>query len=195
MFEVFLGTTMVRISFLFPAMVIVLLSLDPSHTVLLCLFASLLHEAGHALAMLIVHDRPRRVTVGIFGVSIERDRQHYPSYAAALAVSLAGPLINYLCCVGLWLCGCRLAAIIHAALGLFNALPIVSLDGGEALYAACCLCCSEETALRIVRIVSAVVLFPLATLGFCLLFSDAHNVTLLLMSGYLIALLFLKEKH
>ncbi len=195
MLETTVGGVKVRISLLFPAAVILLLSCDPSHTILMCLLASLLHEAGHALAMLIVHDRPCRVTMGIFGISIERTRERYLSYAAMAAVSAAGPLMNIVCGIGLWFAGCYTGALIHAALALFNGLPILSLDGGEALYALLCLRFSEDTALRAVRLVSVAVLFPLAVIGFRLLLSDNHNFTLLLMSGYLILLLFLKEKH
>ncbi len=195
MVEWVIGGTVFRLSILFPALVIVLLSCDPTHTVLLCLLASFLHEIGHALAMLIVHDQPRRVTMGIFGVTIERDRTRFPGYAASVAVSLAGPLINGICFLILWVCGCREAGVIHAALGIVNLLPIVSLDGGEAVYAALCLRCSEQTALRILRVVSALFVLPLTFLGAFLAFTDTHNVTLLLLSGYLILLLFLKERH
>lgn len=195
MLEIRLGGIPIRISVLFPAMVVFLLSADPSHTALSCLFASLLHEAGHALTMLTVNDRPCRVTVGIFGVTIERDRTRYPGYAASAAVSLAGPLVNVLCCVILQWCDCSSAAFIHAVLGVFNLLPIVSLDGGEALYAVLCLRCSERTALRTVRVTSVITVFPLAVFGFFCVLTDIHNVSLLLISGYLILLLFFKEKH
>lgn len=185
----------VRISLLFPSTVIVLMSWDTSNMMLLCLLASFLHEAGHALAMLIVHDRPRRVTMGIFGICVERDPQRYLGYRKAAAVSLAGPLVNVFCFTLLWCLGQPTAAVIHAGLGLFNLLPIVSLDGGEALYALLCLSMSEDKALRVIRAVSLSVIFPIAVAGFYLLLSESRNFTLLLMSGYLLLLLLFKEKH
>lgn len=183
----------VRVSLLFPAAVITLMSLDHSNFTLLCLFASLLHEAGHALAMLIVHDRPRRVTMGIFGIRVERDRDCYLHYRAAAVVSFAGPLVNAFCFTLLWCLGKPFSALIHAGLALFNLLPISSLDGGEGLYALLCMRMTEDAASRVVRFVSIVVIFPLAVVGFLLLLSDNHNFSLLVMCGYLFLLLFFKE--
>ncbi len=184
-----------RLSLLFPASVIALMSFDDSNFILLCLLASLLHEAGHALAMLIVRDRPRRVTVGIFGICVERDRGYYLGYRALSLVSLAGPLVNALCFTVLWWLHQPVAAAIHAGLALFNLLPVSSLDGGEALYALLCARMSEEKATLIAHVVSLAVIFPLAIVGFWLLLSENHNFSLLVMSGYLLLLLFFKEKH
>ena len=184
-----------RLSLLFPAAVIVLMSLDSSNFTLLCLLASCLHEAGHTLAMLIVHDRPRRVTMGIFGIRVERDQGFYLNYWAVAIVSLAGPFVNVLCFTLLAWLDQPLSAIIHAGLALFNLLPVCSLDGGEALHALLCLKMHEEKASRVMRAVSSVVIFPLGALGFWLMLSDAHNFTLLVMSAYLILMLFFKEKH
>lgn len=190
----FYGITF-RLSLLFPAAVIVLMLWDNSNFILLCLFASLLHEAGHALAMLIVHDCPRRVTMGIFGIRVERDRACYLSYRAMVAVSLAGPLVNAFCFTLFWHLDQPTAAVVHAGLALFNLLPVSTLDGGEALYAMLCLRMTEEEATRAALIVSVAVIFPLAIAGFWLLLSESHNFTLLLMCGYLLLLLFLKERH
>ncbi len=185
----------VRISLLFPAAVIVLMSWDKSNFTLLCLLTSFLHEAGHALAMLIVHDRPRRVTMGIFGICVERAPERCLGYRKTAVVSLAGPIVNVFCFTLLWCLHQSTAALIHAGVALFNLLPIISLDGGEALYALLCLSMREEKALRVIRAVSLLLIFPIAVVGFYLLFSESRNFTLLMMSGYLLLLLFFKEKH
>lgn len=185
----------VRVSMLFPAMTIVLLTFEESAFVLSCLLASLLHEAGHALAMLTVRDRPSRVTVGIFGVRIERSSERLLPYRAACLVSLGGPLMNAVCATVLYLLGLPIGATVHAVLALFNLLPITSLDGGEALYALLCTHLPEERAERILRRLSVATVFPLAVIGFCTLFASGYNVTLLVLCGYLIILLLLKEKH
>lgn len=190
----FYGITF-RLSLLFPAACITLMSLDSGNFILLCLVSSLLHELGHALAMLIVHDRPRRVTMSIFGICVERDPSVYLGYGSAALVSLSGPLVNVICFTLLWQLGQDTAAAIHAGLALFNLLPVSSLDGGEALYTLLCLRMSEDKASRVMCAVSVLVIFPLAVVGFWLLLLDNRNFTLLVMSGYLILLLFLKERH
>ena len=57
----------VQLSLLFPAAVVVLLSLDPSGMPLWCVAASAMHEMGHFLALLALGSRPASVSVGMFG--------------------------------------------------------------------------------------------------------------------------------
>lgn len=189
-----LGITF-RLSLLFPAAAITLMAWDDSGFILLCLLSSLIHEAGHALAMLIVRDRPRRVTMSIFGVCIERERTCHIGYGASAFVSFAGPLVNVIAFTILWLFDKPTTAVIHAGLALFNLLPIQSLDGGEAVYALLCRRLTEEKASCVLRVISYAVIFPIAVAGFWLLLSENRNFSLLFMSGYLLLLLFFKEKH
>lgn len=181
-----------RISLLFPAAIILLMSLDNSRVVMLCLAASLLHELGHLIMMLIVHDRSCRVTMSLFGICIEREPSFQLSYRKAAAVSLAGPFVNLICGALLWYSGHPEASVLHAGLAFFNLLPVYSLDGGEALYALLCLRFSEFTAMRVLRTLSLLVLLVTATLGLLLLIGPSHNFSLLFMSGYLF---FLQKKH
>ena len=180
-----------RLSLLFPAVVIVMLTQDTSGLSMLCLIASLIHECGHVAAMLVLHDRPQSITLGVFGMRIERRPTERLSYPALCAVSLAGPMVNAVCAVILP----HDAALVHTVLALFHALPIVSLDGGEALYALLCCRLSEERAERVLFWCSAVVVFPLAALGFWVLLADGYNFTLLLTAGYLILRMFLHQGH
>ena len=188
---VFCGITF-RISLLFPAAVIFLMSWDSSGVVLLCLAASLLHELGHILMMLIVHDRTCRVTMSLFGICIEREPSCQLGYGKAAAVSLTGPIMNVICGLLLWYSGYHAAACLHAGLAAFNLLPVYSLDGGEALYALLCLHFPELIAMRVLRILSLSILVITATLGLMLLVGPPHNFSLLFISGYLF---FLQKKH
>ncbi len=179
-----------RLSLLFPAAVIVMLSLDKSGLTALCLAASLLHELGHFVMMLLCRDHPACVTLDVFGMRVERRPTQRLGYPALCAVSLAGPLINAACTAVLP----SEAALVHGVLAVFHLLPVTSLDGGEALYALLCCRLSEERAARILRGSSAVILLPLAALGFWLLFGY-RNFTLLFVSLYLILRMFLHEGH
>lgn len=184
-----------RLSLWFPASVIVMLSLDHSGLTALCLLASVAHEMGHFLTMLLLRDMPSSITLGFFGMRVERRPMQRLSYPALCAVSLSGPAVNVLCCVLLWYTDARDAALIHGVLAAFHLLPVMSLDGGEALYELLCCRLSEERADRVLLVCSAVVLCPLTALGFWLLLSDGHNFTLLVVSGYLILRMFLREGH
>jgi stage IV sporulation protein FB len=184
-----------RLSVLFPISVVVLLSLDASRVTELCLFASLLHELGHAFAMYITHDRPSCITMGFFGVRIERATTKRMSYRSSCLVSLAGPLVNVLFFVLFILLENDTAASVHAVIGGFNLLPIYSLDGGEALSAMLCMYYDEEKSEKIVGWVSLLTLVPLSAFACCLFLNSGYNFSLLAVSVYLILLIFLRYKH
>lgn len=96
------------------------------------LSAAALHELGHLAALYIAGGRARRLRLTVFGASLETDAAHL-SYPAELAVTLAGPAMNLLCCAGLSAAGAWTAAGAHLALGAFNLLPVRPLDGGRAI--------------------------------------------------------------
>ncbi len=186
----------VRIGFWFPAMVILMLSVGDESFTLQCLAASFLHECGHFAVMLLTHDVPACVCFGAFGVRVERKSNAYTSYKAQAAVSFSGPLTNVVCAALLYaLHGGGDGVWIHLALGLFNLLPVEGLDGGEGIYRLLCLRLPEKTAHTVVRFLSAMVLLPLTALGFYLLLESGGNVSLVILSVYLILLLIFKEKH
>lgn len=184
-----------RLSLWFPASLIVMLSLDSSGLTFLCLMASVAHEMGHFVAMLLLHDAPSGITLGFFGMRVERRPTQRMSYPALCAVSLGGPLVNVLCGVLLWCSGAQEAALIHGVMAVFHLLPVQSLDGGEALYDLLCCRLSEERAERVLLLCSAVVLCPLTALGVWLLFASGYNFTLLAVSAYLGLRMFLREGH
>lgn len=195
MVEFTLGGIRFELSLLFPAMVVVMLTLDPTAMAMWCVAASAMHEAGHFIALLALNCTPKKICMGIFGIRVEQDPAHRLGYAANCAVSLAGPLVN-LISFGVLSCftGNGAAAMVHLTLGVFNLLPIEPLDGGQALYSLLALRHSEEKARKIVMWVSVLTLLPIAAAGFYLLIASGYNFTLLAVCGYLCLLLLLKRK-
>ena len=183
-----------RLSLWFPASIIVMLSLDSSGMTAACLFASIAHEMGHFVAMLLLRDVPACITLDFFGMRVERRPTQRLGYAELSVVSLSGPLVNVLGSILLWHTAPS-AALIHGVLAVFHLLPITSLDGGEALYAVLCRRLSEERAERMLRICSVMVLCPLTVLSVYMFFESGYNFTLLAVSGYLILRMFLREGH
>ncbi len=196
MIEFSVGRIPIRMGFWFPVMILVMLWWGDEAFTLQCLAASFLHECGHFAMMLSVHDVPERICFGVFGVRVERRQENFTGYAAQAAVSFAGPFANLFCALLLYaLHGGGNGVWVHLALGLFNLLPIEGLDGGEGAYRLCCLFLREDRARWIVRWSSAAVLLPLTALGFTLLLASGGNISLVILSFYLIFLLIFKEKH
>ena len=142
---------------------------------------------------------PREVRLNPFGIDIVEQDDSGRSYGKDSLIALAGPAINLLA----WLIGWGIQQglgadigewmLANLAIGLMNLMPVESLDGGQALYAALCIQWSEETSAKIVVAVSFVTLIPLATTGFFLLLQSHYNFSLLLISVYLIFLLLWKR--
>ncbi len=185
-----------RLSLWFPATVIVMLTMDDTPLSAWCLLAALIHELGHFVMMAAVGERPARIVCGVFGIRVERSPDRCVGYAKAAAVSLCGPLANLLCAAVLYLSGAApLNAAVHLLVGGFHLLPIVSLDGGEALYALLCLRFDVQTAYRMMRTVSCGILMPLTLLGILVFLNGGYNLSLLILCGYLISLLIFQDNR
>lgn len=190
-----LGGVEWRLSLLFPAAVVVLLTLDGSGTAAWCLAASVMHEGGHFLMLLLCGGKPAVVAAGIFGVRIEQDGRARLSYARNLLVSLAGPAVNLLSAAVLVLTGgWTVPAMVHGTMAAMNLLPIEPLDGGQALFCLLAPHLEERTVSRVLLIVSIVTILPLAAAGFTVLLGSGYNFTLLAVCLYLSLLLLLKRK-
>ena len=182
-----------RVSLLFPALVAVLLLRQSDGLAVTCLLASLIHELGHLLVMLALGVPPEDCTVGVFGFRIRLGRR-LAGYGQNILISIAGPAINGLV-AGVLLCfDRRMPAAVHIALALFNLLPAAALDGGEILRCLLCLLGLESVAQSVLRLTSALVLLPLATGSLWLFLQGQGNATLLIISVYLVLLVFSSDK-
>ena len=181
-----------RISLLFPALVTALLLWQPDGLAVSCLLASFIHEGGHLVAMLALGVPPRHCTLGAFGVRIELDNKLI-GYGRNLLISLAGPLANVVA-AGLLMLERPTSAAVHLALALLNLLPAAALDGGEVLRCGLCLLGLESLVGWVLRLSSALVLLPLAAIS-AWMFMRGENPTLLIVTGYLTALVFFSDKN
>lgn len=193
MFSIRAGGTLWQVKIPFFIAVAAWLTLDASGTAALCLLASFLHEGGHILVLLLLGRNPKEVTIGACGIRLVPDDRPL-GYGQQTLVLLAGPLVNVCTAALLLACGgMSIAVAAHLLLGLFNLLPIEALDGGQSLRCVLAMRFGDESASRAVRVVSVVVLLPLATVGFFLLLRG-NNFTLFAVSIYLIVRLFGHER-
>lgn len=193
MLEWRLGSVQLRISLLFLALLTALLFLQPEGVAVSCVLASVMHECGHLLVMLLLRCPPERCTLGAFGMRMEIGHRHLPGYRKNLLISLAGPAVNAAAAGLLWAVSCRRAAVVHLVLCVFNLLPAQPLDGGEILYCLFCLHFSPQQASRFVRGISFAVLLPLALLAAIAAVSRHGNGTLLVVGVYLFYLLLARQ--
>lgn len=172
------------------AAITAVLILDRENRVLLCMIAALLHELGHLLMMRLCGVRVRGLKLRLFDVLIEADDP--PTVSADVLITSGGPLANYLFAAFLCPFSLRLG-LPHLALGVFNSLPVLSLDGGHLLGVFLTRRFSDRTAAAVLRVTTFLFLLPLMTAGVILLFRSGYNYSLLVISLYLTAILFLKH--
>lgn len=195
MLEGHVGGVRCRVSLLFPALLTGLLLAQADSLAVSCVLASAMHEGGHLLAMLALGCPPQECTLGAFGMRIEMGAARMVGYRRNILISLAGPTVNLLAAPLLWACGCPQAAVVHLILAILNLLPAAALDGGQILRCLFCLAGKEVRADFWLRVLSAMVLLPLAAFAFWLFLSERGNGTLLIVSGYLTALIFFHPQN
>lgn len=169
----------------FVASLLLLMLADGGDVPLWCLVASLMHETGHVAAMLLWSRQPVQVQFGIFGMRMTDDPNSL-DYRRKTAVLLAGPLVNLACAAVLWLTG-RVGTVmgVHLIIGLFNLLPIESLDGGQALSCLLAMRGDPDRSDRMLFLLSLMGVFFLSAAGFTLLLAGGYNYTLLAVALYL----------
>ncbi len=193
MLEGRVGGVHYRLSLLFPALLTGMLLARADSLAVTCVLASAMHEGGHLLMMLALGCPPQVCTLGAFGMRIEMGAERMVGYRRNILISLAGPMVNLIAASLLWACGSAGTAVVHITLAILNLLPAAALDGGQIVRCVLCLAGKETQADGWLRLLSAAVLLPLAAAAFWLFLMEQRNVTLLIVCGYLCALIFFHQ--
>lgn len=181
-FEVFVGYEVA-------AALTAVLILDTDNRLVACFLAALLHELGHIFMMVACRVRVRALSLRLFDVLITADSP--PTFCADVLITLAGAAANFLFAL-LFFAFLPVFSTANIALGIFNLLPVMSLDGGHLLY----ICIQRRFSMRacelVLRATTFVIMLPLMAAGIYFLFRSGYNYSLLAVSLYLLAVLFLK---
>lgn len=178
----------------------VVLTADTTGMCLCCVLAAICHELAHIAAMALQHTEVKRIKVSLFEIDIKDVNKGKRSFIGELIVILSGPIVNIIlfvifsllfniCNIDLFLKFAR----ANLVLGIFNILPVVSLDGGNALT----LCLQRNLQLErtdnIMKIISLFIVVPMGIIGFLILFASPYNFTLLFTSFYLMCIILVRN--
>ena len=194
------GTDII-VSYTLLCMIAVCIILDIFSGFLMCSGAVLIHEAGHILVMRFLGYRPESIKISPFEISINDSSRAARSIKENFFIILFGPLNNFICVILLfllYLCsGVNVMqfALANLSLGVFNLLPVMSLDGGQLLYLILSRRFECKSAERAVNALTFIAIFPIAVLGFLILFKSQYNFSLLFVCVYLILSLVLKNNR
>ncbi len=161
---------------------------------LACFAAVCIHETAHLAVMGAMGVWPAKVVLSALGCRIETNGQNDLTDRQNIWISLAGTGANWLSFIIAYVLGFDGSAFWGAnfALALTHSLPIEPLDGGLALRYFLRGKYAYEKAEQISRVISTILLVPLAILGFSILLRTRYNYSLLALSIYLMLYLVMK---
>ena len=113
-------------------------------------WAAGVHELAHLIAVWLLGGSVQTMTLRFADAQITTAPM---GYAAEIACALAGPAANLLCCF-CFQSGLPVFAVVSLLLGCYNLLPVGPLDGGRVLYAILALATEQETAQKVLLVVS-----------------------------------------
>ncbi len=157
-----------------------------------CAAAVLIHELGHLLMMLRLGFLPGKIKISAFEIKIFDSKRQSRSEKQNFFIIFSGPAVNFICFIPfylLYLLGNENFlpfALANLSVGLFNSLPVLSLDGGQIIFILLKRRLNPARAEKIVDIITLITIFPLAVLGFAVLFKSKYNLSLLFICAYLI---------
>lgn len=167
----------------------------------MCSFAVVIHESGHLLMMLIFGSKPKKISISLFEIAINDESRQQRSDLQNFLIVFFGPFANFICFIIIfliYLCsGTDLLkfAYVNLSLCILNLLPVMSFDGGQLLYILLSRRFTGHTAEKAVNIITFIALFPIAVLGFIILFNSDYNFSLLFVCGYIILSLIFKNNR
>ncbi len=189
------------VSFWLVAFLALASALDKSGYVFCAVLASFIHESGHIVAMAIKNRLPNNVKIGLFNVSIIDKLSFSRNYAQDIFILLAGSLFNFIITILFFILfifyKSELIVFLMGAnffIGIFNLLPIYALDGGSILFLLLNIKLNQEKSIMIVKITSFIILLPISFIGFLILLQSYYNISLLLISCYLMFLIIVKKE-
>lgn len=192
-----IAKTQFEVSYTLLCLVAVCIILGVFKSFVWCAAAVAVHECGHLTVMIYCGYFSKRIKIALFSIDIIDGERQRRSVRKNLLIIFFGPFANFICflvCFLLYLRGIDYVlpfAAANASVGLFNLLPVMSLDGGQLAYLLLSRGISQDKAEKAVDALTFAFIFPLAAMGFWLML-ESKNVSLLFVSVYLVFSLLFK---
>lgn len=187
----------INVSFLLVAMLTLFSLYDKTGIAYCSILSAAMHECGHLAAALLLRLKVRELCFMPFGIRLllKQDLSLVKT-GKKLLLLFAGSGINLLTFAILTLAnkGMSLFALTSLVTGIFNLLPVSTLDGGRILNELLSLKLAENTAQNISDAVSLFISFALLVLGAVAVAITGYNVSLIITAIYLAVLVILRQK-
>lgn len=185
----FLGTE-IYISFLFAAMIALMLATDRTGMALPTLFAIFMHESGHLFCMWVTDSAPNAIR--LIPASVQIRSSIGVSYKKDIAVALCGPAVNFVLFLVLYFnyaaFGNKMVlyySLLNLIIGAFNMLPVKGLDGGTILYSMLAKRLDLNRACLIMRMVTFIIALAVLALAIIMSVKGKLNISVYIIAIYL----------
>lgn len=197
-----IGKLQFEVSFPLVAVMTAVIIFDTTLSVIVCFIAIIIHESGHLIALKRYGSFPEKIKLTLFDIAIIDKKRYNRNIRQELVVVLAGVIMNFIFAFVFYVFF-RFSGIVffknlymsNIALGVFNILPVDTLDGGQAVLLFLSSHFSINRSMMILDIISFIILIPISCIGFLTLLQSKYNFTLLLTALYLIAIILLKHRR
>lgn len=189
----------VKFDFIFFAIITLFTMLDKSGIGVLGLLACVIHEIGHIIALVVVGNKPKELAFEGGGMKLVKG-DNFLSYDKEIIILLSGSITNFILFIVFYFStnqinDMSIFAMVHLVLGVFNLLPINTLDGAKILNIILSKNFNPIFAQRIINFVSIVFIFLLIFISVKMCFNSSLNIMLIFTSVYLILMLLFKLKE
>ena len=189
--------TEIYLSFLFAALLTVMLATDKTGLVLPTFFAVFMHECGHLFAMWILGCAPKKIK--LIPASVQITNAAFTGYKNDFLIAVSGPLVNFILFLAFYynysLFENRLVgyfALINLMLGILNLLPVKGLDGGTVLFSILCRITDINKATLMLKIITLILAVAIIVTAVFSTVRDKTNISLYIMGIYLIVISVMK---
>lgn len=188
--------TIVEIRAGFFIIIAFMLIIGDNSTVLISLFSSFLHESGHIVALILCGGKIDKLVLSSSGMRIDRDCSRLLCFSSEMLIAFSGVAVNMfsaLCAlIVLRLSGHDLwfnVFGINMVIGIFNLLPLQSLDGARGLEFILLRRIPQERVERVLLIVSVTTAVLIMVFFLLTIIFRAINPSFVIVVIYLLILL------
>lgn len=181
----------IRLDFYFFAFLCIVSFFDKSGMILWGILSATMHECGHLAAMLLIPGQsPSEVCLTPFGIRI-KNAPLAEFMGGSMIVLAAGSAVNMALAAVFFKLAPNLSAL-NFVMGAMNLLPVEMLDGGGIARLILCRIFNENTAEKILIVISLLVLTVMSLAGVYILFRTRYNFTFLGMSLWMLLSMLLR---
>lgn len=169
------------VSYYFLILISLIISTDKSNISMYFLYAIVIHECGHLLFIYFFNIKISAIHFKVYGINISIAKPECISYCNELLILLSGSFANFIISILLYFINSTEYFILittNLIIGVFNLLPIESLDGGKIINIILFSCLPFNVAYNISFFISVIFICTFSVIDFFFILHGNFNITL-----------------